>query len=123
MRGPDLVFVAAAFLGAPACWTPSTAFAQTEPARSNPPAAQAREVELVRSPSPRTLDEPGRDGLSAEAARLLASILLCDPVACLGEAPKLVFASGKWTIRFPASYRKPDTETKDPSGTSPVRLK
>ena len=108
MRRPYLALVAATFLAGPACWTPSTAFAQTDPAKSNPPAASepetpppATEVELVRSPSPRTLDEPKRDGLTDEAARLLASISLCDPVACLGAAPKLVFASGKWTIRFP----------------------
>jgi hypothetical protein len=137
MRGPGLAFVAVTFLVASPCLTP--VFAQTEPAKGDPPAAagqpdapaapkpeevaRAREVELVRSSSPRTLDGPQRDGLSEEAVRLFGSFSFCDPVACLGEAPKLVFADGKWTIRFPESYKKPDAGTKNLPDKSPAAPK
>jgi hypothetical protein len=47
-------------------------------------------------------------------------ISLCDPIACLGDAPKFVLVDGKVTIRFPDSYRKPATETKDVDKTEPA---
>jgi hypothetical protein len=78
---------------------------------------------LAPSALPRTLETPPRllerQGLSAEAVRLLGSISLCDPVACLGEAPRLALTAGQWTIRFPDSYKKPKTETRDQRNQNP----
>jgi hypothetical protein len=80
-----------------------------------PEAPPSRKVELAPSPLPRSLESPlpRSKGLSDEAARLLRLISLCDPTPCLGQAPRLVFADGEWTISFPASYQKPPAETKD----------
>jgi hypothetical protein len=108
-----LVTLTAATLAAQPGSNQSTAVdpSQTRPAApavSKPDKdAQTPKSELVASPTPRSLALPQRGGLDPEAARLLSAISLCDPVACLGEGPKLVWVDGKWTIRFPDSYKKP----------------
>lgn len=89
------------------------------PAASTPDgASQPRKVELVASPTPRSLALPteGFPGL-----RDVIGISLCDPFACLGDGPKFVLVDGKVTIRFPDSYRKPAAETKDVVKTEPTQ--
>ena len=94
---------------------------QTRPTSAAAPtrnaAPQTPKIDLVASPIPGSLT---RDGLDDEAATLASSISLCDPVDCLGEAPKLVMVDGKWRIHFPDSYKKPTAETKDAAKKVPA---
>jgi len=113
-----LVVLAAAALDAQSGSNQSTAGGPSQ----NPPASpavsavaaasQPRKVELVASPTPRDLDEPFLGGAS-DAAGIFRVITLCDPVDCLGEAPRLVWVNGKLTVHFPDSYGKPAAEPKD----------
>ena len=121
-----VVVLAAGTLHAQSASSQSTAVGPSQPRPASPAvptpgeAPQSRKVELVASPIPRSLALPQRDGLDSEAASLLGSISLCDPVACLGEEPKLVIVDGKWRIRFPDSYKKPTAETKDVAKKEPA---
>lgn len=134
MRRPDLArLLAATFLAVFAHYvTKSAARAQAEPPSGNPPVtteqakpastaaapaapAQARKVELVSSEAPRSLEQSQQ--VSDPAWQVIPYLVLCDPVPCLGDAPKAVFTDGRWTIHFPDSYRKPDPEKSDAKKT------
>ena len=113
-----LVVLAAAAVDAQSGSNQSTAGGPSQTPPASPAvsavaaASQPRKVELVASPTPRDLDEPFLGGAS-DAAGIFRVITLCDPVDCLGEAPRLVCVNGKLTVHFPDSYGKPAAEPKD----------
>ncbi len=101
----------------PICRNSPRGAAPDDPQAAYKPGNALKEIPLAVSPTPRALTSPG---LSPEAAQLLKAVNLCDPLPCLGEAPRLVRADGAWTIRFPSTYRKPAAEARDARGKEPA---
>ena len=114
-----LVILAAATLHGQSASNRATAVdpSQTRPTSAAVPtrnaAPQTPKIDLVASPIPDSLSPLHWDGE-------LIGIPLCDPIDCLGEAPKLVTVDGKLTIHFPDSYKKPTAETKDAATKVPA---
>ena len=105
-----LVVLAAATLAAQST-RPASPAASTPRQTPQTPKVEPRLIPLEPSPIPRSLAQSQTDGFPGLGD--VIGISLCDPVACLGGAPKFVLVNGKVTIRFPDSYRKPATETKE----------
>jgi hypothetical protein len=124
-----LVVLAAAMLDAqsgsnkptsvdPSQTRPASRAASTPDETPQTPKVEPRVIPLEPSQIPSSLAQAQTDGFPGLLD--VMGISLCDPVACLGDAPKFVLVNGKVTIRFPDSYRKPATETKDVAKKEPA---
>lgn len=89
-----------------------------QPTATQTPKVERRVIALEPSPIPGSLAQPQTEVFPG--LKDVFGISLCDPIACLVDAPKFVLVDGKVTIRFPDSYRKPATETKDVAKKEPA---